>query len=168
MGRKEIYSEEKAKRAIEVIRLGNSNRAACRVAGISEDTLARWLKNKADFAEHFARAEAEAELEHVAAIKKAITRQVQKTKIKQVPLESGKMMKITEVTVYEEVDWRAAAFMLERRNPEDWQQRDRLDIGDATGVADAIRGIAEGIGKRLAKAPLTAPEITQGEDEDEE
>lgn len=71
------------------IELGATYELAAAYAGISGDTLDRWRKQKADFAEYLARAEGKAAVKWLAKSEKA----------------AG------------EEDWRAAAWKLERRYP---------------------------------------------------
>jgi hypothetical protein len=99
MARPSKCSSEREQALLVAIRAGNTRRAACAYAGISEDSLERWAKRSAGFAEGLTRAEAEAEVSLVAIIRKAA-----------------------------ETDWRAAAHLLACRRPEDWSPRARVDV----------------------------------------
>jgi hypothetical protein len=98
-GRPSKRTPERAQRLLDAVRDGNTLQAACACAGISEDVLARWRRQSAEFAESVTRAIAESEVALVATIRKASTD-----------------------------DWRASAWLLERRFAETWSQRARLEI----------------------------------------
>ena len=85
-------SEEIAKKICDLLRAGNTRRTSCAVAGISEDTFARWHKDDADFAEAIKGAEETAVARNVALIQQAA--------------QAG--------------TWQAAAWWLERRRPADF------------------------------------------------
>lgn len=84
---------------LEAIRAGATRKAAALHAGIDEATLYRWMERNASFASLLTRAEGESEVALVGIIRKAA-----------------------------ELDWRAAAHLLERRWPETWGRRDRVDV----------------------------------------
>lgn len=106
MAKSKLTPELQAK-VVQALRAGNYRKAACAFAGISEGTLYRWISDaEADieagrrtrhreFYEAVKRAEAEAEVEAVAMIRKAMPD-----------------------------DWKAAAHYLERRHPEAWGRKD--------------------------------------------
>src|SRR5947209_3503154 len=71
-GRSPKWSPEREQRVIDAISAGSTRKAAAFHAGISEDTLARWLR-RADFADRLTRAEADVELRCTAIILKAAT-----------------------------------------------------------------------------------------------
>jgi transposase len=120
------WTPEHTQKVCEALRAGNTRRAACIYAGVSEDSLARWLQ-KAEVADAIQKAEADAEVRNVAIIQKA----------------AGET-------------WFAAAWWLERKRPEDWGRKDKLDHGGALKVnvvyadrvdpdaAEAAPGAAEG------------------------
>lgn len=87
---------------------GNTRRDSCALSGISEDALARYLKKAPkgfeDFADAIARAEAQAVQRCVTAIQKAAN-----------PTD-------------EKFDWRAAAWFLERKRPDDWKLKTEVDL----------------------------------------
>lgn len=91
MGRPTKYSEAVVQRLTTAIRLGATYAAACGYAGISDDTLANWRTTKSGFSERLARAEGEATVRWLTKINHAATD-----------------------------DWRAAAWMLERRYPREY------------------------------------------------
>jgi hypothetical protein len=100
-------------RLVEALSEGNTRRASCDYAGISEDSLARWLKRSADFADAIKKAESEAERKHVANIVKAA--------------DGG--------------NWTASAWWLERRRSDDWGRRDRLEHTGAEGGPILIKPV---------------------------
>ena len=93
-GRRTKYTPDTVKRLTDAIRLGGSDRDACVYAGISEDTLARWRVQHADFAENLDRARMEGKLQRIGRIAQAGAKG----------------------------DWRADAWYLERRWPEEYAQ----------------------------------------------
>jgi hypothetical protein len=86
-------------RLFDAIRAGNTIRAACHYAGIGVQTLADWQRFR-DFREALEKAEADAEVRMVAEIAQAA--------------RGG--------------TWQAAAWWLERRRPDDFGRRDRVDV----------------------------------------
>lgn len=93
------FNDERVGRICEALRNGSTRRAAALSVGVSEDTLARWLENFADFAESIARAEAECEAAMAGVIASAAT----------------------------EGDWRAAECWLKRRRKADWSEKQELE-----------------------------------------
>jgi hypothetical protein len=89
MARPTKYSRDRARRVIEALGVGATYELASKYAGISPDTLDRWRKANAGFAEEMAEAEGRAATGWLAVIEQAA--------------RNG--------------DWRAAAFKLERRYP---------------------------------------------------
>jgi transposase len=99
MARPTKRTPEREKRLLQAIRAGNTRRAAAAYAGISDDSLERWAKRCADFADALTRAEAESEVALVAIVRQAASQ-----------------------------DWRAAMAILERRWPDSWGKREKLDL----------------------------------------
>ena len=60
-GRPTKYTEQTVAKLLDALRGGNTRRAACAVANISQDTLAVWLKDKPEFSDAVEKAEGEAE-----------------------------------------------------------------------------------------------------------
>lgn len=89
---------------LTALKAGNTRRASCGYAGVSEDTFARWLDIQPDFAEQVKKAEADAEVRHVANIAKA----------------AGKGT------------WQASAWWLERKQYQDWRRRDEVSLKQLT------------------------------------
>ena len=89
-GRPTKRTPEVQRRLCDALAAGNTRRAACAFAGISDETLARWQSRFVDFADAVKKAEGDAEVRNVAIIARAA--------------QSG--------------SWQAAAWWLERRYPE--------------------------------------------------
>lgn len=112
-GRQSKYNAERHKKIVKAVRKGNSLATAGRLAGLGKDTINDWLvhgrKHQEQYPE-FAKlvadieqAQAEREAEHVAKIERAA-------------LADGPK------------DWQAAAWMLERKNPQDWGRKDKVQV----------------------------------------
>ena len=84
---------------LEALRTGATRAAACAVAGVTPRTLQRWQGDETR-QNTLAQAEAEAEVYMVGVIRKAA--------------EAG--------------SWKAAAYWLERRRPDEWGKREHLKV----------------------------------------
>lgn len=144
MARNTKYTPERVEKICKALRAGNTRRVACIHGGISEDTLARWIKRYADFADLIARAEADWESRLVNVITQAGTPREATTK----KVKEGADGTTTETTTEVVMDWRAAAWLLERRRPDEWGKRDLADEGAAAAVGQAIVGIVNDIRNR--------------------
>jgi len=100
MARPTKQNPERDALLFSALREGNTRRAACAYAGVSEDSLARWLARSADFAERIKEAENMAEQQYVGAIRRAA----------------------------HQGNWTAAAWWLERRRAQDWGRVDRVEV----------------------------------------
>lgn len=105
MSRPTKLTQEVRAALIKALRAGMTRTEAAACAGVSYDSLKRWHDANPDFADALRRADAEAVMEAVEAIQHASWRQ-----------------------------WRAAAWWLERRYPQEWgkQRLTADDIGTAT------------------------------------
>lgn len=104
MARPTKYEPTRVKRIVDALSDGNTRRLGCAYGGITEDTFANWLARYPDFSDAIKRAEADAEVRHVANIARAA----------------------------QEGTWTASAWWLERRHPQDWGRKDRVEhSGDA-------------------------------------
>jgi transposase len=130
-GRPHKITDEIIEAVVSAIRAGAYIETAAAFAGISKDTFYRWLKAGArgegkklvQFSDAVKRATAESELRDLAVVNRAAS-----------------------------TSWQAAAWKLERKYPDRWGRRDRVEIGAAgsgeakpiqisyTGVATAITG----------------------------
>jgi hypothetical protein len=101
-------------RVCTALAAGNTRRAACAFAGISEDTLANWLRRHSEFADAVQKAEGDAEVRNVAIISRAA----------------------------QQGTWQAAAWWLERRYPHDYgrtiqeQHHSGTVVQEHTGVVE--------------------------------
>lgn len=101
MARPSKYNSVRTEQLLNALRLGCSRRTATCTAGISEDTLSRWIRNNADFAEAIARAEEEAVARNIALVAHAARK-----------------------------NWRAAAWWLERTHPELYRLRTSINMSE--------------------------------------
>lgn len=118
MARPTKYTPETANRILEGIRLGMTYRHAAMYAGIDEATLLRWRRRFADFAGQLQEAEGHAVAANMARIRKAAM----------------------------DGDWRASAWILERRFPEDYGTRHRIDQTITVDVRKAAEKAAAELG----------------------
>jgi hypothetical protein len=100
LGRPSKRTPEREARLLEALRAGNTRNAACHYAGITRETLGEWIARFSDFSDGVQKAEADAEVRMVAQIARAAN----------------------------EGTWQAAAWWLERRRPDDYARRDKLDL----------------------------------------
>jgi transposase len=100
VGRPSKRTPDREARLLEALRAGNTRSAACHYAGIDQGTLANWLARYSDFSDAINKAEADAEVRMVAQIARAA----------------------------HDGTWTAAAWWLERRRPDDYGRRDRVEI----------------------------------------
>lgn len=111
------YTPERSARVLQAIRGGSTNRDAAAYGGVDEDTLIRWRKRYAEFADAFTRAESECAVSMTAHLVKAAA-----------------------------LDWRAALAWLERRRRDEWGKVDKIEVDfrqQAEAVAEALA--AEGV-----------------------
>ena len=115
MARPTKLTPEVRERIEKAIRAGSYAQVAARSAGISSSTYYRWLERGAeekrgiyrDFADAVEQAEADAEVHAAAVIRKAMSD-----------------------------DWRAALAYLERRHPERWRRREKLELAREDGFEE--------------------------------
>jgi hypothetical protein len=108
MARPSKRSKERDERLAFALAGGNTRRASCIYAGISESTLADWIERYPDFRELVEKAEADAEM---------------------------RMVSIIQSTA--QTTWTAAAWWLERKRKVDWAQRTET-TGDSGGAVRVI------------------------------
>lgn len=100
MARPTKYTPEREGTIVEALAAGNTRRAAARLAGIDQGTLENWMRRYAGFSAAVEKAEADAEVRHVANIARAA--------------DGG--------------TWTASAWWLERRRHQDWGKVDRIEL----------------------------------------
>lgn len=96
----EGHRQAEREMVLQALRAGNTRRASAGYAGIEWSTLWRWTQEDATFRSQVEKAEADAEVRHVANIAKAATDGV----------------------------WTASAWWLERRQHGDWGRKDMLAL----------------------------------------
>ena len=113
MSRRTKLTPEVQQGIIRTLRLGNSRKDSALYAGISEQTFYSWMKRGregespfVEFLEEVEKAESAACIKNVAVIQKAA-----------------------------QVTWQAAAWWLERKRPDEWGRKQRVDIGAEKGQA---------------------------------
>lgn len=92
-GRKTKYTPDLLKQILDVIAVGGTDKDAYTVAGIHADTFYEWMK-RPEFSE-----------------------KIMGARVK------GKLLRIGRIKKHGEVDWRADAWYLERRWPEEYAQQ---------------------------------------------
>jgi hypothetical protein len=100
---------------MRALRAGSTRTAAAEYVGVDRVQLWRWMKSDVTFRNAVTRAEAEAEVACTGTIKNAAR----------------------------EGDWHAALAWLERRRPEDWGRKDRVDIVAIVRVMAAQAGLSD-------------------------
>ena len=140
--RPDKYTPERVERIITAIRMGATQRLAAAYAGVDDDTVIRWRKRHAEFADAFKTAEGEASV--------------------------GWLRKIEEAA--DGGAWQAAAWKLERRYPDEYG-RHNVSVTGANGgpvnVNVNLDAAREQIAERLARIAIArsgAGHRTDGED----
>lgn len=123
MARRSKYSSETQQKILKAIRLGVTYQLASAFGGVSYETFNEWRKTKPQFSDALREAEGEAAVALLAKIQKAAT----------------------------DGDWRAAAFLLERRYPHaygrnvtDEEHRGEVHITITRVNGDEWRGLGAG------------------------
>jgi transposase len=117
-GRRSKYTPETVERILQAIRIGSAKEHAAEYGGITKETFYQWLKSKSDFSDAVTRAEAEARTRWLAIVERN-ARGDDQTK----------------------QDWRAAAWMLERRYPQQYGKQ-AIEISGPDGGAIVVKGYA--------------------------
>lgn len=150
MARPTKRTPELEKRLLDALRGGNTRRAACTYAGITDETFSIWLKSFPGFLELVTHAEAQVEVRSVAILQKAAggyetteTRTADRHFIKKTRrtlpdgsvLEEAVPVKVTETTTItrHESDWKASLEWLKRRRRDDWGDKQLLEHSGAIG-----------------------------------
>lgn len=115
-GRPSKRTPEREARILQVLEAGNTRRAAAAYVGIDPDTFSNWMRRYSDFSDRVCKAEASAEVQAVAIIRKGI--------------QSG--------------DTNDAKWWLERRRPEDYGRRDKIEL--RIDIEERVRGMARTLG----------------------
>lgn len=115
MARPLKYSPQRVEAILGALRLGNTRAAAAAYAGVDDETLRRWMPRFPEFRAAVVKAEADAEVRAVAEIRQA----------------------------YQAGNWTAAAWWLERRRPQDWGRKDRVDVVQIVREMAAREGFSQ-------------------------
>lgn len=113
MSRPSKFTPDRVERILTALRAGNTRMAAAAYAGVHRDTLADWMARHSAFSADVQKAEADAEVRHVANIAKAA----------------------------QDGNWTASAWWLERRRHQDWGKVDRVEVNirrEAERLADEL------------------------------
>lgn len=113
-GRKTLLTPETVKELVNVIAAGGTDKDAYTYVGISAETFYSWMK-KSEFSEQIIRARAQSKVRRIARIAKA-----------------------------GETDWRADAWYLERRYPEEYAQHLIVKLTPEQAAALAKIGVSAG------------------------
>lgn len=167
------------------ISFGMVKERAAILAGIHRDTFFAHQAENSDFSDAVERAEAKCQARCLAVIQKAsrpIFHERQRVKTKTVPVLSPKgqvvaqgeqVEKVRERLEKKEVSWQAAAWLLERRWPEDYGQVDRHLIRMTRDTApmpqmyiDAINRALGIRGELVPLGPPLLPESSEAVDTD--
>lgn len=105
-GRPTKRTPETEKRILDALRVGATRKDASLAAGISQDTFANWLSDSSDFSDAVEKAESEDKLRMLAVITKAS----------------------------QEGNWQAAAWRLERKDPDNFGRRERQKVEHSGGI----------------------------------
>jgi len=134
-GRKTKLTPEMQERIYTFIRAGNYIITACQACGIGQKTYENWMNRGAkesegiyhDFYEAIKKAEAEAELESINRIRKAAAggSPIKRTITTRVAEDGSTITTTTEVL--SEPIWQADAWLRERKNPDRWGRKDRME-----------------------------------------
>lgn len=119
------------------LKLGMSIRAACQHVGIDDSTFRKWMMRGADGEEPF------------------VTFRTEATQAK----SDGVRALVVTVRKAAASDWRAAAWILERREPDDWSKR--TEISGPDGGPVQVQNLAAEIAQQLktaTDADLSIPE----------
>ena len=109
MSKGELYSPEIVTQITALLKAGITISSACEIVGISRQTYYNWAEKHPEFAEKVKKAIAESELRAVKIILDAAKR-----------------------------DWKAAAWFLERRFPDRWGRRDKIEAEQKSHVTIKI------------------------------
>lgn len=113
-GRKTRYTPETVERITDALRRGMTHKLACAAARIHVDTFYTWIAQYPEFSEAVKKAEADFAQKNLAIIQDAA--------------DNG--------------SWQASAWLLERRHPEDYRQRQETTLHGALSL-DRIRAMSD-------------------------
>ena len=118
-GRPSKFSEERADKIIRAIRAGNYIETAAALAGVHKSTLYAWLKRGSAEADRL-------DADPKAKPKKTELPFLNFSDAVDIALAEAENMDVQAITAAAAEDWRAAAWRLERKFPDRWGRKDRL------------------------------------------
>ncbi|HEX9952798.1 MAG TPA: hypothetical protein VGB53_13580 [Rubricoccaceae bacterium] len=147
-------------RICTALKAGNTRASAAEYGGITASTFYEWMKRGqkpaltakgaitakdlpfSEFSDAVTRAESDCEMRQVAIVLKAASSRTVTTvatKSKDIMVGRGEQQKkvtlIEEtVTTHEEIDWKASAWWLERRNPKEWKRVEARELSGPDGA----------------------------------
>lgn len=131
-GRKTKRTPEVLEKIRAALEGGNTRRATCHHAGISEDTFADWMRKYSDFSDLVEMAEASCEFAMVDIVRRAAQeREVVVTKRIEYP-DGGVLV---ETKTHTEIDAKIALEWLARRRREDWSPTQKHELSGPDGGA---------------------------------
>lgn len=110
------YSDETIQGLVDMITIGMTQKDACEILGVHESTFIRWMKNP-NFANRITQA---------------------RTKQKQ--------FMITAVVGAANKDWKAAAWWLERKHPDEFVRKQEIEHTGKVDLVQALMGADKGGG----------------------
>ena len=117
-------TDERVERILDALSNGQTRRVAAACGGVSDDTLRRWIIADTQLSMRVSAAESQAEMALVTCIRNAAGH-----------------------------DWRAAAWLLERRDPANWSLRQQLAVHATT--QEPMKVIVEYVDQAAPTARLT-------------
>ncbi len=167
VGRRAKLTQERQHKIVQAVALGTPFGTACRYAGIHPDTAYGWLERGeypakahiyAEFSEAIMQARAQDEMRRIGRIEQA-ARGGAVTYHKTTTYEDGRT--ITEERTAPP-EWQADAWYLERRLPDSWGKKERVDVR-LTLIEEAVAKIATETGMTpnevLVEAQLLLQEL---------
>jgi|DEB0MinimDraft_4_1074332.scaffolds.fasta_scaffold01490_6 transposase len=121
MGRKSLLTPERQERIVNAIKAGNYSFVAAQLGGIGERTFYSWMERGEKGEEPYA--------QFMQAVKEAETH--------------AEARNIALVQRHAQSSWQAAAWYLERKAPDRWGRRERIEHTGASGGPITLAGMAE-------------------------
>lgn len=116
IGRPTKKTEQRVEALLQSLRAGASRQRAAALAGIHRDTLYEWMKQDPAFSDAIEKAEAFAESRFLARVATAAEN---------------------------EKSWQAAAWILERRFPNEWRRREGVEVSGTEGKAIEVKSVGD-------------------------